>query len=247
LPTVTSEKMSEQSFSNTVRDDLRWALPVARWSAVAANVPVDIGFIEPLIRRRLSSLSRMALRVAHDCVNDLQNVRVVFASRHGELRRTTEILRAIDSGEPVSPTSFSLSVLNAMTGIFGIARSDRAAASAISAGAETLGLALFEAHAQYAADVSVPVLVVYADEPADATYGTVEDEVRGGALAILLDRRTAAGELACAMSRAPLDDSAGQRFTTQSDALAHCLDTREKAAWRFAGQPGGANWRWSWQ
>ncbi len=132
-------------------------------------------------------LSKIALKVAHDCATQRDRVRIVFASRHGELRRTTDILRAIDAGESVSPTAFSLSVMNAMTGVFGIARGDRSPASAISAGAETLGYALLEAHAQYASDPSSPVLVVYADEPTDAAWGPVEDEVQGGALAILLD------------------------------------------------------------
>ncbi|WP_031359253.1 beta-ketoacyl synthase chain length factor [Caballeronia sordidicola] len=229
--------------------DLRWTMPVSRWSATAAAATADISFIEPIVRRRLSSLSRSALKVAHDCVAELDRVRVVFASRHGELRRTTEILRAISTGEPVSPTAFSLSVLNAMTGIFGIARGDRSPASAISAGAQTLGFALLEAHAQFEADPSSPVLVVYADEPADAAYGTIEDEVQGGALAILLDTR-AAGQLTCTISgtlsgapesvlRSPaVPDS----FLTQSEAVQRCLDTRSPATWQNAGN----TWHWSW-
>src|SRR6266702_5429479 len=143
--------------------DLHWTIPVARWSswpAVAAAAP-DIGFIEPMVRRRLSTLSRIALKVAHDCAADRPNVRIVFASRHGELRRTTNILRAISAGEPVSPTAFSLSALNAMTGVFGIARGDRSAASAISAVAETLGYAPLEAYAQHATRPGAPVLLVY--------------------------------------------------------------------------------------
>jgi hypothetical protein len=232
--------------------DLRWTMPVARWSATAAAVAADISFIEPIVRRRLSSLSRIALKVAHDCVAERGRVRVVFASRHGELRRTTDILRAISAGEPVSPTAFSLSVLNAMTGIFGIARGDRSPASAISAGAETLGYALLEAHAQFASDPSSPVLVVYADEPADAAYGTIEDEVQGGALAILLDTRAAAGRLACTISGtgglsdapAPAFGSAPahDNFRTQSEAVQRCLDTQAPAAWQNAG----TTWQWSW-
>src|SRR5476651_1682588 len=233
--------------------DLRWTMPVSRWSATAAAATADISFIEPIVRRRLSSLSRSALKVAHDCVAGRDRVRVVFASRHGELRRTTEILRAISTGEPVSPTAFSLSVLNAMTGIFGIARGDRSPASAISAGAQTLGYALLEAHAQFEADPSSPVLVVYADEPADAAYGTIEAEVQGGALAILLDTR-AAGQLTCTISgslSASLPDAAESAlrsstvpdsFLTQSEAVQRCLDTRSPATWQNAGN----TWHWSW-
>ncbi len=226
--------------------DLHWTIPVARWSswpAAAATAP-DIGFIEPIVRRRLSTLSRAALKVAHDCVgDDVAAVRTVFASRHGELRRTTDILRNISAGEPVSPTAFSLSVLNAMTGVFGIARGDRSPASAISAGAETLGYALLEAHAQYASDPATPVLLVYADEPADPAYGTIEDEVRGGALAILLDAVATAGQLTCAMAHAPdADDASCAVFPTQSEAVHHCLDTHASAAWQGAG----STWQWSW-
>ncbi|ACD17457.1 beta-ketoacyl synthase chain length factor [Paraburkholderia phytofirmans] len=253
--------------------DLHWTIPVARWSSwpAAASAAPDIGFIEPIVRRRLSTLSRVALKVAHDCVAR-DAVRVVFASRHGELRRTTDILRAISAGEPVSPTAFSLSVLNAMTGVFGIARGDRSAASAISAGAETLGYALLEAHAQYATQPGSPTLLVYADEPADSAYGTIEDEVQGGAIAILLDSETATGELECWVSRAVQSDSAplyktraGETggmevadetdgtdrpkstapetlFATQSQALQHCLETGLPAAWQNAG----ATWHWRW-
>jgi hypothetical protein len=225
--------------------DLHWTIPVARWSswpAVAATAP-DIGFIEPIVRRRLSTLSRAALKVAHDCVgDDAAAVRTVFASRHGELRRTTDILRTISAGEPVSPTAFSLSVLNAMTGVFGIARGDRSPASAISAGAETLGYALLEAHAQYASDPATPVLVVYADEPADPAYGTIEDEVQGGALAILFDATAAQGQLTCTIAQAPTSGDAPALFATQSQAVQHCLDTHAAAVWQGAD----TTWKWIW-
>jgi len=195
------------------------------------------------VRRRLSTLSRAALKVAHDCVgDDAAAVRTVFASRHGELRRTTDILRTISAGEPVSPTAFSLSVLNAMTGVFGIARGDRSPASAISAGAETLGYALLEAHAQYASDPATPVLVVYADEPADPAYGTIEDEVQGGALAILFDATAAQGQLTCTIAHAPTSGDAPALFATQSQAVQHCLDTHAAAVWQGAD----TTWKWIW-
>lgn len=192
--------------------DLHWIVPVARWAAIPATAKPSAGldYIDPMLRRRLSNLSRMALQAAAACLPDhrvdadvgavapddgkhdgkhdaaMVGVRVVFASRHGELRRSTEILRAISGGQPVSPTAFSLSVMNAMTGVFGIARQDRNASSALSAGPETLGYALLEGYAQYVSDPSTPVLVVYADEPADPIFGEIQDEVEGGALAVLI-------------------------------------------------------------
>ncbi|MBW0449057.1 hypothetical protein EN871_12750 [bacterium M00.F.Ca.ET.228.01.1.1] len=221
--------------------DPHWTIPVARWSSwpAATSAAPDIGFIEPIVRRRLSTLSRVALKVAHDCVG-MTEARVVFASRHGELRRTTDILRALSAGEPVSPTAFSLSVLNAMTGVFGIARGDRSAASAISAGPETLGYALLEAYAQHATQPASPVLLVYADEPADPAYGTIEDEVQGGAIAILLGGEAVQGHLVCTRSAAA--EKPATRFATQSQALLHCLETGEPAAWQGAG----VLWQWGW-
>ncbi|KDB09925.1 hypothetical protein LIG30_1127 [Burkholderia sp. lig30] len=226
--------------------DLSWTLPVAHWSfwsSTAENAP-DVAFIDPMMRRRLSSLSRMALKVAHDCVNAQPQVRMIFASRHGELRRTTDILHGIEAGKPVSPNAFSLSVLNAMSGLFGIARHDRSPATAISAGAETLGYALLEAHAQYTEQPSAPVLIVYADEPADAAYGAVEQDVQRGACALLLDAgQPAAGHLTCAVSVDETPETASARhFATQSEALHDCLDAGRAAAWQGAG----VTWRWGW-
>ncbi|WP_175948550.1 beta-ketoacyl synthase chain length factor [Burkholderia pyrrocinia] len=226
--------------------DLRWTLPVGHWSfwSAASSTKLDADFLEPMVRRRLSSLSRAALKVAHDCAGGHQAVRVVFASRHGETQRTTEILRAITALDPVSPNAFSLSVLNAMSGVFGIARGDRSPATAISAGAETLGYALLEAYAQYMTQPFPPVLVVYADEPADALYGKVEDEVQEGAVAILLDVNAAQGQLECTVCGADeaREAAPGARFATQSDALVHCLDSRQGATWQSAG----AYWQWRW-
>jgi hypothetical protein len=183
----------------------------------------------------------MALKVAGDCIDEQTKTRVVFASRHGELRRTTDILRDIEAGQPVSPKAFSLSVLNAASGLFGIARQDRSAATAVSAGAETLGYALLEAHAQHADDPGSPLLIVYADEPADARYGAIEQEIQCGALALLLDAGEAPrGRLTCSISRNP--GTQGHEFATQSEALHYCLSGGDCAAW--AGSSG--TWQWSW-
>jgi len=123
-----------------------------------------------MLRRRLSPLARMSLHVAHACADGLPQLRLVFASRHGELNRTMEMLRQLAHGEPLSPTAFSLSVHNTAAGIFSILRQDRSPATAIAAGDETLGCALLEACCQLEADPDLPVLVVYGDEPLPEAY-----------------------------------------------------------------------------
>lgn len=234
--------------------DLRWTLPIAAWASTTTATP-KLDFIDPMVRRRLSTLSKMALWVAHECARDHAQIRLVFASRHGELARTTAILRDIEAREPVSPNAFSLSVLNAMSGIYGIARRDRSPATAVAAGTETLGYALLEAYAQWMEDPSVPVLVVYADEPADTVYGNVENEVAQGALAVLLDApQHTRGHLHCVKSADPdrTDDPLDPRdasvptdvvCVTQREAVLRCLESGLPNAWHSAN----ARWQWQWE
>ncbi|MBN3816464.1 beta-ketoacyl synthase chain length factor [Paraburkholderia sp. Se-20369] len=223
--------------------DLHWTMPIARWTSISTAGTPGVEFIDPMVRRRLSRLSRLALQAAHDCVGEHGALRVVFASRHGELTRTTGILGDISAAEPVSPTAFSLSVLNAASGVFGIARGDRSPATAVAAGPETLGYALLETFAQCESAPSAPVLLVYANEPADPVYGAPDDAADSEALAILFDAGSAVGRLTCEMSTTVAGRAAGVATDlTQSAAIRRCLSARTSAAW----QGGDAFWRWSW-
>jgi len=232
--------------------DLHWTMPIARWTSIStAGVP-GVEALDPMVRRRLSRLSRLALQAAYDCAGSEHPVRMVFASRHGELVRTTGILADIGAAEPVSPTAFSLSVLNAVTGIFGIARRDRSPATAIAAGHETLGYALLEAYSQYETSPASPVLLVYAHEPADPVYGDIDDDPESIGLAILLGADEPAGHLTCEMTADGtaertadgVDDkrAASDAAGTQGAAVLRCLSARATASWRGPH----AAWRWSW-
>lgn len=233
-------------------------------------------FVAPIVWRRLGLLSKIALKVAHDCLDPQHKVRMVFASRHGELKRTTSILCGMGAvePEPVSPTAFSLSVLNAMSGISGIARKDRSATCALSAGEETLGYGLLEAFAQYEEDKTSPVLFVYADEPVDAMFHAAEDETAGRALALLIGGTggETMGRLVCATQECAdegrlangneTDETRAEKadmkphhvFASQHAAVLTCLTTHSPAAWRArrieaqtqTGAQAGVIWQWSW-
>jgi hypothetical protein len=170
-----------------------WQIPLAKWVAWGCDlapeqtVP-DLAYIEPLLRRRLSPLARTALHVAHACSRHYPSVRMVYASRHGELGRTIETLYSLARGEVLSPTTFSLSVLNSAAGVFSTARHDEAPATAISAGLETFGFGLLEAWTRARLDPASPVLYVYADIPAPAPLGRQPGDPAGPlALAMLID------------------------------------------------------------
>jgi hypothetical protein len=163
----------------------------ATWGEEGCNTQPQIGFIDALVRRRLSFLDRIALHVANACVAEGEPVHLVFASRHGELARSAELLAQLARGELPSPMSFSLSVLNAAAGLYGIARKDRSPATAVSAGEATFPLALLEGAAQALAYPEAAVVVAFADEPPPEVYRPLVDSPRAAqAIAVRREART---------------------------------------------------------
>lgn len=209
------------------------------WEAVfspegGVSVP-DVDFVEPLFKRRLSPLTRMMLRVAYDCAHGVSDARIVFASRHGELVRTTKMLNSLAVREELSPMLFSMSVLNASAGLFSILEKNTAPSTAVSAGCASFGYGLLEACLQLAQNPAQPVLLVYADEPAPDIYRAVEPPaIRSRALGLLLGS-SAKRRIACSFR-------AGNRVASsedQSQAFMRCLDQGE-AEWGEDGR----TWLW---
>jgi hypothetical protein len=221
--------------------DSQIALPVAAWAAWRAGedeAAPPVGFIEPQLRRRLSLLDRIALHVAHACVKNGEAVRVVFASRHGELARSAELLAQLAAAEMPSPMAFSLSVLNAAPGVYGIARQDRSASTAVSAGAATLPMALIEAAAQAWAEPDVPVVVAFADEPPPAVYRALVDTPRRAyAMGLRLDARTAKRSVTMSWEPSERDEEP----EAAPPALLACLENADDATWHG----GGRAWHWT--
>jgi hypothetical protein len=223
-------------------DRARWSAPVIRWTEwdahpqrVGAPPSSDLAFIDPLLRRRLSPMARMSLKVAHDCVQDRASIRMVYASRHGELNRTTEMLQDLAAGESVSPASFSMSVLNASAGLFSIARKDMAPATAISAGGESFGFGLLEACLQLASNPDEPVLLVYADEPVPEVYGEADTDC-AHAIGLLLGGNAGA-RIDCSYG----GDANEASSEPQSRAFLRCLKQGARAQW------GGERKTWTWE
>jgi hypothetical protein len=221
-----------------------WILPVARWvlwdaalQGIGSPSPIDLSFIDPMLRRRLSPLAKMTLKVAHDCAQDLPAVRFVYASRHGELTRTTSMLNDLALGESISPTAFSMSVLNSSPGLFSILRRDMTPSTAISSSVESFGNGLLEAYIQMVENPSIPVLLVYADEPAPDIYGNMEPE-DGSAHAIgLLLRNGAATNIACSR----WSNHQALSNESQSRSFVRCLEGALDNCWH------GIDRTWAWE
>lgn len=221
-----------------------WAAPVSRWSAWEPDetdgdpkMP-EIAFIDANLRRRLNLFARMALKVAHDCAGDLSGIRIVFASRHGDLGRTTAMLFDLADKELLSPTTFSMSVLNACTGIYSIAKKELAPSTAVAAGETSFGHGLLEACLQLASEPSKPVLFVYADEPAPPVYGIQNaDLTKPLAIGLLLDD-TAQSEIVCETA----DNNHVLAPIPQAEAFMTCLKNKGAATWHGENK----SWKWSW-
>jgi hypothetical protein len=223
----------------------RLVLPVTEWCVWGLEQcppTPDVAFIEPMLRRRLSPLARSALASANRASPDGRPARFVFASRHGELKRNADMLQELAQGQAPSPMNFSLSVLNAVAGLFGIARGDHSASSAVSAGRATVPLALLEGAMQAWLHPDETVLVVCADEPPPALYEDLVDEPDCPyALAVAMNAGTATATswIRCAWS--PAGDDAAQSPRSAVAAFAECA--RRQAMIRWVG-PDHA---WQWQ
>jgi hypothetical protein len=127
-----------------------------------------------MMRRRAGRLARIGLHVALSCTGN--PMPAVFCSRHGEIHRSVELLSALAQGEAMSPTSFGLSVHNAIGGLYSIIYSSHEPVTAISGGAESVGFGLLEASGMLAAGADNVLFVVY-DEPLPEPYKIFRDEV----------------------------------------------------------------------
>lgn len=155
----------------------------AQWRAWSTRPTLPEGEATPVLaempamqRRRLETLGRMALQVAWRCQPEATDeLPLVFASRHGDISRTFDMLSGLARGEPLSPTHFGLSTHNAIAAQYSIARRLTGNCLALSAGAETAEAALTEALALLA-DGAREVLVVVYDGTTPEAYRGFRDE-----------------------------------------------------------------------
>jgi hypothetical protein len=151
---------------------LEWAR--RPWAPRGTEAPA-LDDVPAMTRRRIERLGRVAYRVAADCEGDERGFPAVFSSRHGDSARSIDLLTALAKNEALSPTSFGLSVHNAVAGQYSIARKDVANFTALSAGRWSAEAAFVEA-AGLLAEGNPRVLVVVHDASLPALYAPFGDE-----------------------------------------------------------------------
>nr|WP_251006630.1 beta-ketoacyl synthase chain length factor [Stenotrophomonas sp. ISL-67] len=128
-------------------------------------------------RRRIERLGRMAIQAACWCEqpDDAGQVPLVFASRHGDVARSMELLDTLRQDAAMSPTGFGLSVHNAVAALYSIARGQRGNYLALAGGRGTVEAACVEAFGLLA-DGAPEVRVIAYESPLPAVYAGFADE-----------------------------------------------------------------------
>lgn len=149
----------------------------------------DPGSIPPMLRRRLGPLARVVFHVLNECVASPTEEAVIFSSRLGEIQRTQGILDALASNAPVSPAAFSLSVHNAIAGLWSLAHEVHLPLLALAPANGSPVPALVEACAQLAERPDSTVIVVCYEESYPEFYAPYLESPTGiSAVALRLEQ-----------------------------------------------------------
>lgn len=125
--------------------------------------------VPKMLQRRLTPLARAVFKVADSCIKEGDALPVVFSSAHGELSKSLAMLKAIQAGEELSPTAFSLSVHNAIAGLFSIAYHNHQEITVIASGQEGIAPAFIDALGSLHEGAAAVLIILY-DEPVADFY-----------------------------------------------------------------------------
>lgn len=135
----------------------------------AADYRPALPFLSPMQRRRLNPAARLMVDAAWPLLDAGERLPVVYVSHDGEINRSFELWLSLLRGEGVSPTSFGLSVHNALAGQWSMLRQDPSESTALCVRQAGLEVAVVEA-CGLLADGAEAVLVLVADDPLSNQY-----------------------------------------------------------------------------
>jgi len=167
---------------------------VADWQAwsqhpegiAPSDVAPDVSFLPAMQRRRLSRLARMAFSVGWPLAEGHEALPLVFISRHGETPRPFDILSDLAAAQPLSPTQFSLSVHNAVIGLWSILRNETSEMTALAAAGDGLEHGLIEACGLLNEGAPAVLLIITEEQPPEAYARWIDDVPFPYAVGLLL-------------------------------------------------------------
>lgn len=135
--------------------------------AVAAQLPdyrPALAFLPAMQRRRLNTAARLMVDAMWPLLGTDEHLPVVYSSHDGEINRSVALWLSLLREQSISPTSFGLSVHNALVGQWSMLRQDMSEATALCAREDGLEVAFVDA-CGLLAEGAPQVMVVVADEP----------------------------------------------------------------------------------
>ncbi|PMM67019.1 3-oxoacyl-ACP synthase [Vibrio lentus] len=220
----------------------------AEWQTWSKNLDwpqdgsTEFKAIPPMMRRRMSLQSKLAVQTALTLLKDTSIDYLVFASRHGELHRTATLIQSILEGDDASPMAFSQSVHNTAAGLTTIAAKAPIPLTSIAAGQDTFHNALIEAYLYLHQYPSHRVLVIDFDQPLPELYQEFETQSYADyALGLVL---TAGNEYsisrAVSVSRTVTSESSLAELPQGLQTLQNILQNTQH--WTIAGKHQAWTW-----
>jgi len=231
---------------------------ITRWQAWAPSIPNQscwqdwaqapfcpivhddaprLDFLPPMQRRRLSSMARMVFASAWPLAEGHPPMPVVYASRHGETSRGFELLQTLACDEDLSPTSFALSVHNAILGQWSIVRQETCESVALSIEGDGAEHAFLEAAALQSRGHDRVLVILTEETPPEAYRPWTEDIPFSYAAAFVVERGADMSLELCADDAQP--DDAG--LPSPLNLLRHlALNTS-----RWHCRTGNRTWAWT--
>ena len=146
---------------NDMDDWLNWSKGDLVLQQDKAVVPDSV---PKMLQRRLSPLAKAVFNSADKCIVTSEQIPIVFSSANGEICKSLAMLNAIQAGDEVSPAAFSLSVHNAIAGLFSIVYANQQEITVIASGQEGIAPAFIEGLGILQEGAQAVLLVLY-DEP----------------------------------------------------------------------------------
>ncbi|TKF22692.1 3-oxoacyl-ACP synthase [Vibrio genomosp. F6] len=140
------------------------------------DIQIDTSKVPAMMRRRMSSQSKLAVQTALTALQNNDIDYLVFSSRHGELHRTAALIESILNGDDASPMAFSQSVHNTAAGLTTIAAKKTIPLSSIAAGIDTFHCAMLDAIIYLSEHPTHKILIVDFDQPLPNIYQEYEQE-----------------------------------------------------------------------
>ncbi|WP_277987317.1 beta-ketoacyl synthase chain length factor [Billgrantia tianxiuensis] len=121
-----------------------------------------------MLRRRLDDAGRATCEILSALAPEA-GLPLIHASRHGDTTHTLGMLEALESGEPISPTRFSMSVHNAVLGVHSISCAHHRPLQALGACGDEFDAVLLEAQG-YLLEGHRAVVAVFSEGSLPSAY-----------------------------------------------------------------------------